>query len=154
MIEISTYFRVSDNFIAMENYTGSFNDIDYIEGAIILSVNNVLVSSLETWDYVDQLWGYIINGLDEIASGQNFFTYFPDQPIGLAFEIVGKEMIKVSTDYDGGKTSVISKNIFISVLSTKGREFFKKMLVLVPSHKDTWIHYLEKIEKIESQVAR
>ena len=153
MIEIKTYFRVNNDFIPLEKYFGSFNDIDYIEGAIILSINSILILSLETWDYVDQMWGYLINGLEGIMSGQDYFTYFPDQPIGLSFKLVGDSMVKVRIDYEGGKTSVIPKNAFVSALCADGYEFFQKMIELVPAHKGTWLNYLDKIEVIKKQTA-
>ncbi len=149
MIEIKTLFRIKNDFVPIEEFSGSFNDIDYIEGAISLSINNVTILSLNTWDYVDQLWAYIINGLEDIILGKNYFTYLPDQPIGLSFEIVGNNMVKVSVDYKGCGTAVISKNIFISNMCKNGRIFFNKMLDIVPKYKDSWVKYLNKIEKIE-----
>jgi hypothetical protein len=149
MIDMSTYFRIKNDFVSLEKYSGSFKDIDYIEGAIVLSVNNVSILSLETWDYVDQMWGYVVNGLECIISGQNYFTYFPDQPIGLSFEILKNDMIKVGVDYKGGAYSVISKNEFVTSVCSKAREFFQKMLELVPVYKKSWINYLDKIKKIE-----
>jgi len=82
MVEIDTYFRINNEFVLIEEFSNQFSDIDYIEGAIILKINSVTILSLETWDYIDQLWAYIINGLETIMLKENYFTYFPDQAIG------------------------------------------------------------------------
>ena len=152
MVEIDTYFRINNEFVLIEEFSNQFSDIDYIEGAIILKINSVTILSLETWDYIDQLWAYIINGLETIMLKENYFTYFPDQAIGFSLETKGKDLVKVSIDYDNGRSAVISKNDFILCICEEGRKFFNKMLNLVPSYKSSWVEYIDKINKIEKQL--
>ncbi|GBC59857.1 hypothetical protein DENIS_0798 [Desulfonema ishimotonii] len=149
MIKIETYFFINNEFIPMNRFKGQFDDIDYIEGAIELTINNKKIISLKSWDYVDQLWAYFINGIEEIQNMRNFFTYFPDQPVVLSFTLEDNDFVKIGTDYDGEIYLSVPKKEFISTVCSEAEHFFKHMSNIVPQHKNFWNEYLGKIKKIK-----
>jgi hypothetical protein len=49
--------------VYIEDFMGPIPDLDYIEGAIELSVYGVVIIDRSMWDYVDQLWSYIAESI-------------------------------------------------------------------------------------------
>ncbi|MEM6296808.1 MAG: hypothetical protein AAGA54_36415 [Myxococcota bacterium] len=99
-------------------------DWRYIEGAIVLECDGVAVLDASMWDLVDQLWAYLIAGVEELQSARRFSTYFPDQPLKLTICHVGDgERLLTSTDGDDAKKAVVCKREFFAEVATRGREY-------------------------------
>jgi hypothetical protein len=81
-VSIESLLRVSgdrfERISAIERYRG---DPRHVEGAILLSVNDVEVLSSDLWDDVNWLWPFVIQAADEARREGAGQTYFPDQPI-------------------------------------------------------------------------
>ncbi|ELY4465718.1 hypothetical protein SMZ70_004046, partial [Cronobacter sakazakii] len=80
---MKTYIKCGDNYIDFFDFTGPVKDVDYIDGAVELSINGVCLIDKSMYDYIDQLWSYLAEGLSKINKGETFETYFPDQPIAV-----------------------------------------------------------------------
>jgi hypothetical protein len=102
VIEIQSLLTVGDELVAFGDFAGPILDEDYIEGAIELTVNRKPILLREQVDYVDQLWAYLITGLEEISEGRDFSTYYPDMPV----EIVLRPSNKLVTIRVDRKKSV------------------------------------------------
>ncbi|MCG8669074.1 MAG: hypothetical protein MI867_06640 [Pseudomonadales bacterium] len=131
MIDVKSYLRIDDNFIEVTEFQGalpsSFFDegVPYIEGAIELSINGQLIMDKTMWDYVDQLWGYILIGLAKVSLGKSFDSYFPDQALKFEFTVLNKKMVKVSCFLDEGTLSqVVDIESLVSGLSNGAEQFF------------------------------
>lgn len=91
MIEIKSYIgsvniQSGKNFILVNNYNGIVKDPRHIDGAIELMVNGKAIISQEQWDLIDQLWIYIINGIESAINGKESIASFPDSPVKLSFK--------------------------------------------------------------------
>lgn len=84
-ISLKTYIKNNNEFVEFSHYTEAFKDSFYIEGAIELTINGVVIFDKEMWDYIDQLWSYIADGIICIQDNQPFETYFPGQPIKVSY---------------------------------------------------------------------
>jgi len=85
MISVSTFLKENNSFVPIESDHLCIQDDDYIEGALVLCVDGEELIGLDCYDYIDELLSYIITGIDDLLDGKEFFTYFPDQPLGLKF---------------------------------------------------------------------
>jgi len=87
-VECRSYLLIDNEFVPIETVKSRPHDIQYIEGAIELSVNGVRMIDRSVCDLVDQLWAYIVNGLDNLSQGRAHHCHFPDQPLQLSFELL------------------------------------------------------------------
>jgi len=85
MIKVDTYIKDDNKFVPIEQYTGTVPDPMYVEGAIYLKINEREILTLDLWDDVNWLWGYIVTGFEDLSEQSEWTTSFPDQPIDLTF---------------------------------------------------------------------
>src|SRR5688500_854602 len=137
MLKIETFLKTDKGFVDINDFNEEIIDPDYIRGALILNVNGVQIIDVELWDYVDQLWSYITEGICSIKNGKSFDTYFPDQPVKLSFDIKDGDMVDISIDFNK-KNSMVSKKEFLSEFKTSGLNFFERMKILLPSQLEVW----------------
>lgn len=112
MIEIKSYIgsiniQSGKKFTLVHEYDGRMKDCRHIDGAIELTIDGLVLISQDQWDLVDQLWIYIINGIECVMSKKDYTTHFPDSPISLSFKqidspteiemIVGQKSIVYNT---------------------------------------------------------
>ncbi|NHV29588.1 hypothetical protein [Burkholderia sp. D-99] len=147
MIVAKTYLRVKKKFVNFYDFNGKIPDPDYIEGAIELSINGVEILNKEMWDYVDQLWAYLAEGVMCVARGEGFKTYFPDQPIEISFGVQGSKVVVAVTVYETVKV-VVDRSEFVSEMRRLAVEFFEGMKGKGDRYKDNSDIYLNKLNLI------
>lgn len=123
MISVRTYIKKEEEFIEFHSYTGHIEDSNYIEGALELTINGITLLDKDMWDYIDQLWSYIVDGIVCILNDQPFESYFPDQPIKISF-VPMKGNVSLSVMCNSEKTIQINKKKFIHVMSKHVIDFF------------------------------
>ncbi|AYY80459.1 MULTISPECIES: hypothetical protein [Proteus] len=127
MLQVSTYLKIKDNFININEYNGLLKDSFYIEGAIELSIYNTKVIDIGMWDYVDQLWSYLIEGLVKINENKEFKANFPDQPIEIKFQPINDNVLITITANEPQK-AFIKKELFIKTMALHAQDFFNKLV--------------------------
>lgn len=151
MIKISTYLKRGEEFFPLENFASSLLDEDYIEGAIELSIDGRSLLTRAEWDCIDQLWAYLVAGLASLQAGKPFKTYFPDQPIELAFSPdarSGRVKVQVTINRNRNRVDVFtSLPVFIKELARAARFFFEQMQELLP--KPTYARLLSEVSRLE-----
>ncbi|MGP2438629.1 hypothetical protein [Streptomyces sp. JW3] len=95
-IDINSYLGNPSEGFTLVTEAAPPRNSDYIDGAIDLFVHGVPILDRELWDYVDQLWAYILNMIEELRKRDEVHTFFPDQPIKLTFKRVGVGHLLVS----------------------------------------------------------
>ncbi|MFD7961218.1 hypothetical protein ACFV5J_10490 [Streptomyces zaomyceticus] len=135
MVEIETFLRgVGGGFVQVEACRTSPPDLDYIEGAIRISVDGIEIIGTGEWDYVDQLWCYIAEMVRGVQSSGYAETYFPDQPIMLSFEAIGSRILVTSEIGGEIKRANASKLDLLEAVKSAGMIFFRKMSDLAPAN--------------------
>ncbi|OTA16233.1 hypothetical protein Xvie_02003 [Xenorhabdus vietnamensis] len=84
-ININSYIKIGDEFIDIFQYEGGIDDIDYIDGALELTINGESLIDKSMWDNIDSLWNYFSHGLLSVYENKEFKCHFPDQPIEVKF---------------------------------------------------------------------
>ncbi|MDC9591772.1 hypothetical protein PSI23_21455 [Xenorhabdus sp. XENO-10] len=150
-INISTYIKVGDEFIDIFQYEGDIKDIDYIDGALELTINGKPLITKLMWDYIDQIWSYFSKGLSLVYENQEFKCYFPDQPIDVKFiPLKGHKRVCVSISshiLPEVKTS-IEKNEFLIEMRDHAIKFFERLEYLKSSTMGTRVAAMRYLEKI------
>jgi hypothetical protein len=135
VVEIETFLKVADDgFVQVEACRTPPPDLDYIEGAIRLSVDGLEIIGTEEWDYVDQLWCYIAEMVTKMQSSGYAETYFPDQPIKLSFRATGSRVLVAARIGKATRTGNASSADFLKAVKAAGMIFFRKMSELAPAN--------------------
>jgi len=135
VVEIETFLKGADGgFVQVEACRTPPPDLDYIEGAIRLSVDGLEIIGTGEWDYVDQLWCYIAQMVTKMQSSGYAETYFPDQPIKLSFQAAGSRVLVTAKIGEETKTVNASSADFLDSVKAAGMVFFSKMSELVPAN--------------------
>lgn len=150
MIFIKSYLRNKKKFIPFEEYENGINDSEYIEGAIELTINGVELINVDMWDYIDQLWAYIVNGLLEVSNGNDFKTYFPDQPIEMSFECLYGDIIKLTLMCNEETSVVVSKKSLINAIKEHLYQFFNVLSIKAPINADMYNELIDDLNSITS----
>jgi len=85
--------KVGDDLVSIDEFTGPIEDENYIEGTVELLVGHKPILSREQVDLVDQLWAYLVDGLEEIISGREFSTCYPDMPVEIVLRPKGNQVL-------------------------------------------------------------
>lgn len=144
---VQTYFRIDDDFVPIDKFSGELPDKDYVEGAIVCRIKGREIFKMNHWDLVDQLWAYIVAGLRQLEDGQDFDAFFPDQPLRLRFEAVSPRSVRVTI---GDESANVNATTFRSTMKRGALEFFSKMKEINPEAAATWERYRKDVEMVRA----
>ncbi|AVJ18249.1 MULTISPECIES: hypothetical protein [Serratia] len=150
MIEVKSYIKSKEDYINILEFSGEIKDCNYIEGALELTINNVNLINLEMWDYIDQLWAYLSEGLDAISKNNEFNTYFPDQPIEVKLKPINDNVL-ISVKCNSKVTTLTNKNEFVSAMSKHALDFFERLSTIKGIEKDHYKYEIENLRKIHNK---
>ena len=145
---IRSLIKTGNRFVPIEDVDGPVADVDYLEGAIVWKIGSVELLSESEWDLVDQLWAYIIDGTIQLLEKGRFETYFPDQPLRLAFMRQGDNEVEVVI---GDRKRTVDREALIKSFADGGKRFFARMQDLVPKRNATWKRYLDRISSLDGR---
>jgi len=152
VIEIRTFFRKDLSFVLSEDWSTTFDDCDYIEGGLELSIDGVPLITLEMWDYIDQLWEYIVDLFDRALATGSSAVFFPDQPIELTLQYVprpGLFIVGVSRTARKVVATADSADI-VAAICGAGDRFFRLMMKLAPVNDASYAEVLKRIDRIRN----
>ncbi len=143
---VESYVLIKSKFVPLSQCDRKLPDGNYIEGMIELEVDDLKILSEEHWDLVDQLWGYLVDGVSGILfENQNLECYFPDQPLRLSLKSFSRNQLEVTI---GSDVHRVDKTCFIAAIAYGGKLFFNKMLQIVPAGRATWITDIDTCNKL------
>ncbi|MGH1353413.1 MAG: hypothetical protein ACRBBN_21775 [Methyloligellaceae bacterium] len=149
MITVNSFLKNGKIFVPIETFNDRIKDPQYIEGAIELTVHNIRLIDMSMWDYIDQLWSYIAQGLNDIYNNNDFSTYFPDQPIKLSFTLINTTQLQVELSCNKETVVIVSKEEFISEVSKAAKLFFRSLSEIVPENRSAYSEIISNLEKIK-----
>lgn len=128
MFEIQSYIKVNDEFIAIEDIKGNsvYKKMDKrsIEGAITIKYYTQIILDLTYWDYIEELWLYIIAMLEEYKINEYAKMLFPDQPVSLEIVKNRNEMCILRISHKNQKQSFcLPEKEFIKSLALAFNDF-------------------------------
>ncbi|MEV5554697.1 hypothetical protein AB0L44_13660 [Nonomuraea wenchangensis] len=133
-VSVKSYLRQRDgDFIGVEDCVVPYGDSRYIEGAIELVIDEVLIIGLEDWDLVDQLWAYIVTMVKTLSESDSCSTSFPDQSIQLTFQRQGARILVSCEVGEVTRRASVRFPEFVAALRDAGQLFFRKVEELYPA---------------------
>lgn len=154
MIKIQSWLKVGEDLVPVEDFVGPVHDEDYIEGAIELSVDDKPVLTREMVDYPDQLWAYLIEGLEQIRAGREFSTYYPDMPVKIVLQPQG-EHVTISVD-TRKKVFEASAGLdeLCHALASAARTFFEQLGPLAPGNRSMYDGCITRLVSLSTATRR
>ncbi|MFJ4390020.1 hypothetical protein [Pseudomonas soli] len=146
-IIVETYVKVADGFVDFFEFQSEVRRLDQIEGALVLSINGERLIDKSMFDYVDDLWSYLSEGLLQISEGKSFRCYFPDQPIEVNLT-PSNGRLQVSVTCHSEVSVAVDKDEFVRVMSEHARKFFTWLQAIEPGAKGTCDYALGHLNKI------
>ena len=128
MSSINSYVKVNNEFILIQEFSGSLPDKNYIEGALELDINGKKLIDKNSWDYIDHLWFILVSGVEHVLNGQHYMGYFPDQPIEVIFKNLNDIYVEIRID---SKATVVEKTKVLPLILEGALAFFNALLPLV-----------------------
>lgn len=148
MFKVKSYLKQENRFIPVSEFNSEFSDPDYIEGAIEISSSGKKILTLENWDYVDQLWAYLVNGLIEVSKGTEFQTFLPDQPTRVYLKPDSNlRRVLITVGKNSNNSISVEYEEFMNVMIKEAKSFFEQMNQLLLSRYDYELDQLRSLEK-------
>jgi hypothetical protein len=136
MIEATTYLFAGAALVPLDDVREPPKRLNYIEGAIELSIDGHPIITKDEWDLVDQLWAYLVNAVQRVAAGRDAQMPFPDTPIDVTFALdAASDTVTVTLSY---KTLPVPRRAtapraeLVRRICELARGVFEKLYALVP----------------------
>ncbi len=150
-MKIYTLIKRDNLFIPLSEWIGPFADINYIEGAIVIEVNEEKIIDEKLWDDVNHLWPYIVNELPTFVSTHEMKVGFPDQPIDFSVSNIKNGWVKltVSSSSEVYANRKLPFDDFLTELISAARYYFTRCEELHPGCEPSTDYYLTILNNVE-----
>ncbi len=148
MIFIESYFYINETFIKVDDFSGTLpDDYAYVNGALILSVNDKPVLTFLDYDYIVLIWGILMTKLIHNNLKEKMIFSFPDHSSDLIFIPIGKNQIRIFLNED--EMAIADRTELLEALVKESRKFFNKLIEIYPDKKEKFTQDLKTFEKIQ-----
>lgn len=127
-------------------------DLNYLVGAIYLKYGNKVILDFKLWDYVDQLWAYILNLIEEFVLKGSAETLFPDQPVKIKFKKISDEYMIMVLETNTHYTWTLPSQEFLTTLLNESEIFFKSITESLNLTEGQYSSEINKIEKLKEKI--
>ncbi len=127
-------------------------DLDYLEGAIYLKYEDQVILDFKLWDYVDQLWAYIINLVEDVLLNGKSEILFPDQPAKINFKKISDEYMIMVLETNARFTWTLPSKEFLNTLLNEGELFFKSITESLGLTEKQYAVELNKIQELKEKI--
>lgn len=136
--------------VLVRDYMGAIADPRHIPGAIRLQIYGKEVIGLEEWDYVAELWAYLLDCLGQVVAGATARTSFPDQPIDVTMTPNPRTGTVCVAVQIGSTTRSAEAPLcqLVSVLAEEARDFYTTMHSLVPSDSEHYAYVRRQADEL------
>lgn len=89
MIEVESLLRLGDVLVPIGEVRRYEGHLNYIEGVLLIRVDGVDLIDRRQWDYIDQLWSYLLEGFRVVTEERSIFRCkFPDEPVPVTMQFL------------------------------------------------------------------
>jgi len=145
MVTIQSLLQVGDELVPLEELKSPVLDEEYIEGAIELSVDHKPILTRELADLVDQLWSYLLEGLEEVLAGRELTTSYPDMPVEIVLRPEGKQVTIRVDRKKGIAEATLPIDDLRKAMVPAARQFFQHLRPFVNRRQGTYDRNLARL---------
>jgi hypothetical protein len=132
-LTFTSYLRnEAGDFVEVSTFRAPPVDPLDVEGALVICVSGVEFMGLRHWDYVDQLWVYLVDAFVKFRTTGQAETTFPDQPLEFRLARRGP-MVLLSLGYKGEyRRATVDEQEWAAAFVDAAEHFFLNMIRLYP----------------------
>ncbi|TKI70741.1 hypothetical protein FC756_06495 [Lysinibacillus mangiferihumi] len=120
-----------------------------LDGGLSIKKYNKEILGVRYWDYLPELWAYILNVIEEYLEEGIGKCYFPDQPVRIQLKQLKNKKIQFLFDNDDHVLEFEQK-MLLGIFLNRAEVFFN---VLVKELDLTGYSYqIEKIQKLKTRI--
>ena len=127
-------------------------DLDYLAGVIYLKYGDEVILDFKLWDYVDQLWAYILSLVEEFESNGDSETLFPDQPTKIKFKKISDEYMIMVLETNTRYTWTLPSKEFLNTLLNESEMFFKNITESLSLTEGQYGFEMSKIQELKKKI--
>ncbi|GGL43262.1 hypothetical protein [Sporolactobacillus putidus] len=127
-------------------------NLNYLEGAIYLKYGNEVILGFQLWDYVDQLWAYVIQLIEEFILRDSSETFFPDQPARIKFQKISNECLNMIVEANTRSSWILPKQEFLTTLLNASEKFFQNITGILGLVNNPYTSELSKIRELKEKI--
>lgn len=125
-------------------------DLNYIEGAIVVSYQSNDVLDFKLWDLVGVTWAYLMNTIEELLENGRSHMYLPDQPVRIEMEERGRGYIRFVIGNGEYGSHMLPREEMLHALIDGAEHFF--LIIKKEMATDKFDYHLEQIESIRRRL--
>ncbi|MEU5992344.1 hypothetical protein ABZ806_25520 [Spirillospora sp. NPDC047418] len=132
-VEVRTFVVIGEEAVPVEGCGISFSRDDYVQGAIELHVDGVLIIGRDEIDTIDALWSLLLTYLERFAAGGGGVFNFPERRYVLNLKRVSGARVLVT--FESGldrRRAVASEKSVVCGLAAGAVKFFGAVLSFAP----------------------
>lgn len=150
MIVFRSFLEEGKQLVPIEEATKPPPDDFYIEGVVELLVDDHPILRRDSVDLVDQLWCYLVQGLEQLLSGQDFSVFYPDMPLEIRMQLKGTRVF-ITADNPGqlDRATVELEDLRQAMLPA-AETFFRRIRELTSEHDKLYAKYLDRIARLRA----
>lgn len=127
-------------------------DLNYLEGAIYLKYGDEVILDFKLWDYIDQLWAYILNLVEEFALNDSSEILFPDQPAKIKFKKISDEYMIMVLETNTRHTWNLPSKELLNTLLNESEMFFKSITENLSLAEEQYGFEISKIHELKKKI--
>lgn len=153
MVELTTLLRTADGSLVTleEEVVPKPNRWGFIEGAIVMNINEVCILDENEWDYVSYIWISLAEMASELRSSGFTESFFPDQPLRISFKRIdpGYVLVQLSEGQEKPhKSARVNEYELLEALRDAGIRFFRKMQDIVTEPSGSYTKAIQELKSI------
>lgn len=127
-------------------------DLNYLEGAIYLKYGDEVILDFKLWDYVDQLWAYMLNLIEEFSLNGSSEILFPDQPAKIKFKKISDDYMIMDLETNTCYTWTLPSKEFLITLLNESEVFFNSITENLGLTDKQYGFEISKTQKLKEQI--
>ena len=127
-------------------------DLNYLGGAIYLKYGDEVILDFKLWDYVDQLWAYILNLVEDYVLSGSSETLFPDQPAKIKIKKISDEYMIMVLETNTRYTWTLPSKEFLITLLNESEMFFKSITESLRLTEEQYGFEIDKIQGLKETI--
>lgn len=148
MLSFQSFLQEADTLVPIAEATMPPPDDQYIEGAIELVVDHKPILERRDVDLVDQLWMYLVRGLEEVLAGKEFSTNYPDMPLKVLLQPKGALVAITVSGKKRSSTATVSLAELRSSMVPAAEDFFRRLAQLSSASQARCQRYLDRLARL------
>jgi hypothetical protein len=132
---MSTFIKQNDKMLPYREVTGRAVNPMKVNGVLLLTIDGTPIFTKEMHDFVDQLWAFLIQSVDQLNTKRESDFYFPDQGIHVVLtRLSQRNLLRIHVVELKEVSALVDFDLFRDAVKVEGTGFMTFMKKHSPWH--------------------